>query len=442
MYGVAMAADWPIIGDIARLLGFLMSFIFDTLSRIGIESVGISIIVFTIIIYMLMLPLTIKQQKSMRMQSVTAPEIQAVQKKYAGKKDQASMMKQQEEMKMIHEKYGTSATGGCLPLLIQMPILFALFPVIQNIPRFVNSIGRVYDNVVAAVLNTDGYQQIIETIIENAPATMNLGMYGTETHEAIRLTLYRFQESSWIELRQLIPNITDLVNSTVETLHNYNYFLGVNMSEAPLTLAQASLNPFNPGGLLLAAMIPVIAGLTQFLSVKLNPQPTQQVEGQAGQIANSMKSMIYIMPLFSVFMGFTLPAGLGLYWAVSALVRSAQQLIINRQLRKKPLEEMIKENQERAARKREKKGVRASALNQMATQTTRNVEDKREEKSKATIDKNISSKSVSSNAAPGSLASRANMVSRYNTGQSTKNEPKTDVDKKKKNSGKENTNEK
>ena len=97
-----------IIGNIAKLLGFIMNGIFELLSSIGIENIGLCIILFTIVIYTLMLPMTIKQQKFTRLSAVMNPEIQAIQQKYKGKQDQASMMKMQEEQKLIYEKYGTS----------------------------------------------------------------------------------------------------------------------------------------------------------------------------------------------------------------------------------------------------------------------------------------------------------------------------------------------
>ena len=84
------------------------------------------------------------------------PEIQKIQKKYANKKDQASMLKQQEELQIVYEKYGVSPTGGCLPMLIQMPILFALYPVISNIPNYVEGVKNVYMPVVNQIMATDG----------------------------------------------------------------------------------------------------------------------------------------------------------------------------------------------------------------------------------------------------------------------------------------------
>ena len=148
VYGLLASGDgdWPIIKQIAWLLGQVMNGIFNVLSAIGIENIGVCIIIFTIIVYTLMIPLTIKQQKFSKMSAVMQPEIKKIQKKYEGKKDQASMMKQQEEINMVYEKYGTSMSGGCLPMLIQMPILFALYNVIRNIPYYVNGIGSMKEN--------------------------------------------------------------------------------------------------------------------------------------------------------------------------------------------------------------------------------------------------------------------------------------------------------
>ena len=137
------AANWPIVGQLCWILGKVMNFIYNFLDKcLPSDSglVGLSIILYTIFVYTLLLPLTIKQQRTSKMSSVMNPEIQAIQKKYKNKKDQASMMKQQEEIQQVYDKYGTSMSAGCLPLLIQMPLLFALYPVIYNIQKYVPEI--------------------------------------------------------------------------------------------------------------------------------------------------------------------------------------------------------------------------------------------------------------------------------------------------------------
>lgn len=137
------AASWPLIGQLCWLLGKVMNFIYDVLDK-SLPSdtglVGLSIIIYTILVYTCMLPMTISQQRSSKMTSVMNPEIKAIQKKYRNKKDQASMMAQQEEIQQVYDKYGISMAGGCLPLLIQMPFLFALYPVIYNIQDYVPAI--------------------------------------------------------------------------------------------------------------------------------------------------------------------------------------------------------------------------------------------------------------------------------------------------------------
>ena len=147
---VASAANWPIVGQICWLLGKVMNFIYtilDNMLSTDTGLVGLSIILYTIFVYTLMLPMTINQQKSSRMMAVINPEVQKIQKKYRNKRDQASMMKQQEEIQQVYDKYGTSMMGGCLPMLIQMPLLFALYPVIYDIERYVPAISKASSDV-------------------------------------------------------------------------------------------------------------------------------------------------------------------------------------------------------------------------------------------------------------------------------------------------------
>lgn len=417
MYGILAAgyADWPIIKQIAWLLGKLMNAIYNIMDGVfHVQNIGICIIIFTIIIYTLLIPLTIKQQKWSKMSAVMNPEIQKVQKKYEGKKDQASMLKQQDEMNAIYEKYGTSPTGGCLPMLIQMPILFALYPVIQNIPNYVNGVKSVYMPVVEQIMATDGFQKIMEAIGEAKPVLMSPSAYDYSKADTLVNVLYKFQDSTWDTLVDKIPSLESIVQSTTATMGHLNSFVGINIGETPWTMLMSALKPFSIVGIIMAIIIPVMAGLSQFISVKLQPQPDTDPNNQ---MANSMKSMTYTMPLFSVFLGFTLPAGLGLYWAISAIVRCVQQLAINKYLSTKDVDDLIKENQEKAAKKREKKGTSAKEINRMATTSTKNVEAKRkssmtEEERQKMLEKAANS---NKNAKPGSLADKANMVSRYNS---------------------------
>ena len=415
MYGVLAAGygDWPIIHQIAWLLGKLMNGIYNIMDSVfGVQNIGVCIIIFTIIIYTLMIPLTVKQQKWSKMSAVMNPEIQKIQKKYANKKDQASMLKQQEELQIVYEKYGVSP-GGCLPMLIQMPILFALYPVIQNIPKYVDGVKAAYMPVVDQIMQVDGFQKIMETIGSAKPVLMSATAYDYSKADTLVQVLYKFQDSTWNTLVDKMPSIETVVDATTKTMGHLNNFLGINIGETPMTMLTNSLHPFSIVGIILAVIIPIMAGLAQFISVKLQPQPAMD---ENNQMAASMKTMTYTMPLFSVFLGFTLPAGLGLYWAVSAVVRCVQQVAINKYLQTKSLDDMIKENQEKAAKKREKKGTSAKELNKMATTSTKNVEHKKTStmSEKERQEKLEKAASYNKNAKAGSLASKANMVSRFN----------------------------
>lgn len=399
-----------IIGSIAKLLGFIMNGIFNALSYIGIENIGLSIIIFTVIVYTLMIPMTIKQQKFSRMSAVMNPEIQKIQKKYKNKKDQASMMKMQEETKLVYEKYGTSPTGGGLGSLIQFPILFALWPVIQNIPAYVTSIKDAYMPLVNQIMATDGYQKIMEGIGKASPIMINPETYDYSKANTLVDVLYKFRPGTWDTLADKFPDLTNLIDSTKNSLTHLNTFLGINIAETPGSMFMTATKNFSIGLIIVALAIPVLSGLSQWISAKLMQQATSTGNDDDNPMAAQMKTMMNVMPVFSVIMCFSMPAGLGIYWIASAVVRTIQQLIINKFLSKKSMDELIEENVKKAAKKREKKdAVSGREINAMAHKNVKNIE---EPKRKTTSSNNIDS--YKQNAKPGSLASKANMVSDFN----------------------------
>ena len=399
-----------IIGSIAKLLGFIMNGIFNALSYIGIENIGLSIIIFTVIVYTLMIPMTIKQQKFSRMSAVMNPEIQKIQKKYKNKKDQASMMKMQEETKLVYEKYGTSPTGGCLGSLIQFPILFALWPVIQNIPAYVTSIKDAYMPLVNQIMATDDYQKIMEGIGKASPIMINPETYDYSKANTLVDVLYKFRPGTWDTLADKFPDLTNLIDSTKNSLTHLNTFLGINIAETPGSMFMTATKNFSIGLIIVALAIPVLSGLSQWISAKLMQQATSTGNDDDNPMAAQMKTMMNVMPVFSVIMCFSMPAGLGIYWIASAVVRTIQQLIINKFLSKKSMDELIEENVKKAAMKREKEdAVSGREINAMAHKNVKNIE---EPKRKTTSSNNIDS--YKQNAKPGSLASKANMVSDFN----------------------------
>ena len=404
----------PIVGQISWLLGHLMNGIFSVLSNVfHIENIGLCIIIFTIIIYTLLLPLTYKQQKASKLTVVMNPELKRIQNKYKNKKDQASMMKMQEETKMVYEKYGTSMMGGCSQLLIQLPILWGLFYVIRNIPAYVDGIKEVYMPLVTELLSTKGGQSAMEAIGKTSAIAMDPTRYDFSKANTMIDALYKFQESTWNTLIDKMPDLESLIRSTQDSLTHLNSFLGINIAETPLNIF---LNSIQTGAIIaaiLALSIPIISGLTQYISMKLSPTaaPTQNDSSD-----NSMNATMKIMPLFSVVMCFTFPSGIGLYWIASAVVRMVQQLAINKYLSKISIEELIEKNQKKAAKKREKKGTNAQKLSEMAQVHARSIEEPKQKKMTEEEREQALQRAAekSKNAKSGSLAAKANLVRQYN----------------------------
>lgn len=394
-----------------------MDGIFNVLSSaFGIENIGLCIILFTIIIYTFMIPLTIKQQKFSKLSAVMNPELQAIQKKYKNKRDQESMLKMQEEMKMVYDKYGTSQMGGCLQLVIQFPILLALWKVIQNIPAYVGGVKDMYMPLVNEIMATGGYQKIMEKIGSASPIMINPEKFDYTKTNTIVDVLYKFQPSTWDTLKDKFPDLSSLIDSTSGQISHINNFLGANISDAPVNLMMDALKTGAILVAIVALLIPILSGLTQWINIKLMPQ-SPGMDDRENPMANSMKTMNMIMPLFSVFMCFTMPAGLGLYWIFSAICRSVQQVAINKYLDRMDMDELVKKNMEKAKKKYEKKKVSTEELNQMATKKVRNIAV--EQKHNHTADSEQEAKlqrgaERGKNAKPGSLTAKANMVRKFN----------------------------
>lgn len=401
-----------ILGPIATVLGYVMDILFRFTSSFGVFNVGLCIILFTIVMKTLMIPLTIKQQKTTKLMSVMNPEIQAIQKKYKGKSDQESMQRQNVEIQAVYEKYGTSMTGGCLPLLIQMPILLALYRVIYNIPAYVPSVRVYFDNVVTPLMGQADYAQKLQEITNIATACGGkLDKFDFTNANRLVDMLYKFSTAQWGELQALFPAISDVIGQNAAVVERMNTFLGLNMAEAPGWVPS------------FAWIIPVLAAVSQWFSTKLmsGNQPSTSADAE-NPMAQSMKTMTTTMPLFSAFICITMPAGIGIYWIATSVVTIIQQLIVNAYMDKVNIDDMIAKNLEKVNKKRAKQGLPPAKVTQNATASLKAIkaeEEKEkvaEEVKKEKIAKQIeeSSKYYNTNAKPGSLASKAAMVQKYN----------------------------
>lgn len=420
-----------IIGPVAKLLGYIMEGIFWILDKIGIPNIGLSIILFTIVIYLLMMPLTIKQQKFSKLSARMNPELQAIQSKYKGKKDNESMMAMNQETQAVYAKYGVSPSGSCLQLLIQMPILFALYRVIYAMPAYVGKIKDAFFPLVDKLITADINAEFIKSFNAAAQFTKQFSsssFIAGEATDYVRNTyvdvLNKLSSAEWTSIAEKFPNLSADVNNTVGLLDKYNYFFGLNMADSPAFAVSKALDAGSWLLVIGALLIPVLSGLTQWINVKLMPQPEANHANNGDQqstMAQSMKMMNMTMPIMSIIFCFTLPAGMGLYWIAGAVVRTIQQIIINKHIDKMDMDEVIKNNIEKRNKKLEKAGMDPQKLNNYATMSTRNVNPAKAASNKPSLtqeEREAAMKKATDyynkNAKPGSLAAKANMVKKYN----------------------------
>ena len=404
-----------IIGPVAKILGFIMDAIFELLNLIKIPNIGLSIILFTIVIYLLLLPLTIRQQKFSKLSAKMSPELQAIQNKYKDKKnDQEAMMAMNSETQAVYAKYGVSPSGTCLPLLIQMPILFALYRVIYAIPAYVGRVRDVFvhNDFITNLMNQKGSQEFISSFKNAAMYTKQFGNEKFTVENTYIDILNQASTAEWQSIATEYPALAEDVAYITENLDKYNNFLGLNIANSPsFTVSQA----FDNGQWLLligAILIPLLSAVTQWINVKLMPNSTQtdtknQTEQQAAMMS-SMKMMNYMMPITSAIFCFTLPAGMGIYWIAGSVVRTIQQIAINKYIDKMDIDKIVEKNKEKYEKKKEKiaemGGYDLNTMNKYANMRTKNI----------TSDKEVDYKNNSNLSDKSSLAAKANLVREFN----------------------------
>lgn len=410
-----------ILGPIATFLGWIMDKIYLFFENMGIENVALSIIVFTIFIYICLFPLTYKQQKFSMLSQKMQPEIKAIQAKYNGKKDQASMQAMQNETTAVYDKYGVSPTGSCIQLAIQMPILFALYRVFNNIPAYIQSVKNIFtDKLVGEIMATDGYANKLQTVWDAAKIRTVQVDFTTTDHTAMSNyivdMLYKLNSDGWNNLTNSFSSLSSTIDGVKNHLERVNMFLVLNISDTPWDIIKDNYKTAF-GVCIVAALIPIFSYISQVVSIKLTPTAANSPSGdnqQADAMAQQMKMMNNVMPLFSLFLCFTVPVGLGIYWVIGAVIRAIQQVFLNKHFKKIDLDEIIEKNKDKAAKKAEKRGIRAQQISSMATMNTRSMSDKANIGNSASNSSNDNVSSTASKPAPGSLAAKANMVKDYN----------------------------
>jgi len=292
-------------------LGYLFRYIYLLL-----QNYGWTLLVFTLVTKAILLPLTIKQQKSMSKMQAVQPKLQEIQKKYQYDKDKLN----QETMKVYQENQ-INPMGGCLPLLIQFPLLIALYNIIRSPLTYVIQLGK----------------HGLPTIEQVREVLAGLGSVVNTTTDQIGMASAMSKHAT--ELAAQFPGV-DIMNIDFT-------FYGLNLAQTP------SLSTLSP-----LLLIPVLAGLTTFLTswvtTKLSGQSTSP-SADGNDTANTMKMMNYFFPFMTAFFALSLPAGLGFYWIISNLVQLAQQLVMHRFFPAKlPEPSAPKHYREREAERRKK----------------------------------------------------------------------------------------
>lgn len=408
-----------ILGPIARLLGYILQGLYSVLSIVGIQNTGICMILFTFIVNALMIPMQIKQQKFAKMSSVMNPELMAIQAKYKNKKDQESQQKMSLETQAVYQKYGVSPVSGCLPMLITLPILFALYRVIYNIPAYVPQIYDIYDGL-AKVLQDAGVtvsQLADKQYISNPTYVVSQAVKAAKS-DASNINYYidvlsQFNSTGWDVLIKNNPDLTSVITKTAQQARDINYFLGLNIADTPKIKS-------------ISVIIPLLSIATQYISTKLSMAGNQQSANSENPMAQSMQTMNTVMPIMTGFMCLMFPIGVGIYWIAGNVFRIFQQLCINLYFSKINMDDMIKENVDKAKKKYEKMGMDPSVLEKAAktrtsninttvtknsTEVTENKKSSISEKARKSSTKEVK-KNKNSNYKEGSIAAYANMLNR------------------------------
>ena len=397
-----------------------MDLIFRGVSAIGIPNIGLCIIIFTIVTKMLLYPLTLKQSKSQKLQSVLQPEISAIQAKYKGKEnDQQAMMMQQAEVKAVYEKYGTSMASGCLPLLIQFPIIFGLYRVIVNIPEYVPSVAAYFQKIVDAI-GGEAAIPAVNKFITDFDLTKLLsqarisGKEVSSVRDIINL-LNKFTAENWEAFKGVFTQAIDVIEENLPIIQQMNNFLGIDLAATPMSYGLTNWK---------AWIIPILAGATQFLATKVMSAQTAQpksavpVQDDTQKTTQGvMNTMNYMMPIMSVVFCFSFASGIGIYWIAQSVVSAVQQYFINKKMAGMDMDALIKANLEKTNKKRAKKGL-PPVNEKLAEENYRKMQSQMarlEQKKSAAVEKSNKLREESNNYyKTGSIAERAKMVEQYN----------------------------
>ena len=331
---------------INQFFGAILNVIFEGVTLISPEAaLGISIILFTLVARVLMTPLQLSSQRTSRGMSKIQPEMQRIQNKYKNKKDQQSQIQMSQEMQALYKKYKINPFAGCLPLLIQFPLIIALFNVLRTPAQYINKLGEVYQNIAQVVTtNIANYQDLLQPF-STAVFTNSRQQYDLSQVDQVSQFLSHLTTTQWNEFLQSAGSVPGL-EQAFKLKNDYETFLTMNVIDTPKLLMSS--------GMWLAILVPIIAGASTYIFSKLTMAANNTMQTAASDQPNPgesmMKTMNIVMPIMTAFMSYTMPIGLAIYWIAGNVIMMGQQWIVNKMLTKQDekLEAQLKKDREEA----------------------------------------------------------------------------------------------
>lgn len=316
-----------IVRPIANLLGMIYDLLFNFIySFIQSGSLGIAIILFTLFVKIILFPLFIKQQKSTYKMQKLQPELNKIKEKYKDKKDQESQQRMAFEMQEFQKKNGVSMLGGCLPLLIQLPILYALFYIFQQPYTYVHVIGNNYSDITNAILQIPAQLRvdIFTPYVKDFIAINKLTEFDMSIASDIIRLVNQLKIDDWNTILAALGDSGAQLANLLATKNQMESFMGIHLV-------------YNAGLTFPGIIIPILSGGTTWIQSKMMMK--NQNTDPSDPTASTMKMMNVFMPLMMGFMTINMPAALGLYWTASNLFTMLQQWLANRHFKAKDAKE-------------------------------------------------------------------------------------------------------
>ncbi len=331
--GMVQKDPGTLTGAIAYVLGILMNWIYNGIYLVFGEknSLGLTIIFFTLVARILMTPLAYKQQKSMYVMRKIQPEINKLQKKYANASNDPEVQKKLAvETQKIYSKHKYNPFGGCLPLIIQLPIFFALYYIMQNAFLYINHISDIY-NQIANIIISNADQNFFDNVLKGitlskVPESLQANFHVLTNPSDLCKLLNKIDPDQWKAIVNALPSsVTESLNSLYAQQSSIETFLGIRMTErVGFDIGNLFTNFTDVKNLKL--IIPVLSGATTWFSSYLM---TSKNSVDNAQLAQQQKIMNIIMPLMMAWITISLPAGVGLYWIVGNIFMVIQQQLFN-----------------------------------------------------------------------------------------------------------------